>query len=91
LGDFKQRSANPVAIANADLTVGQSLYREVFAELPEGEIVPIQFTFPVAIRLDLVDKHRALLASVTGQIPLGIAINVEPPHQTTPLDWFLPY
>jgi hypothetical protein len=65
LGDFKQRSANPVAIADADLTVSQSLYREVFAELPECEIVPIQFTFPIAVRLDLVDKHCALLAPVT--------------------------
>jgi hypothetical protein len=48
--------------------------------LPEGEIAPLQFTLPVVIRIHLVDKHSALLSTVTSQITLCVAIDVEPPN-----------
>jgi hypothetical protein len=83
LGDFEQRPADPVAVSDANLTVSKALDSEVFAELPECEIAPLQFALPVAIRIHLVDKHGSLLATVTGQITLRIAIDVEPPNQAT--------
>src|SRR6516165_8423084 len=38
LGDFKQRPADAVAVADADLAVGQAFHSEVLSKLPEGEI-----------------------------------------------------
>ena len=37
LGDLEQRVADPVAVADADLVVGQALDGEVLAELAGGE------------------------------------------------------
>ena len=59
LCDFEQRLADPVAVADADIAVGQSVHSEVFAKLPECEIAPLQFALPVAIRIHLVDEHSA--------------------------------
>jgi hypothetical protein len=55
-----------------------------------NEIAPLQFAFPVAIRIHPVDEHSALLATVTGQITLCIAIDVKLPNEATSLDRFLP-
>ena len=73
------RAADPVAIANAHLVVGESVHSEVLAELSVHEVVSSKFVFPVPVRVDLVDEHRALLAAVTGQITLTIPVDVEPP------------
>jgi hypothetical protein len=80
LRHFKQRPTDPIAVANADLAIGQPLHGEIFSELPKGEIAPIQFTLPVVIRIHLVDKHGAVLSTVTGQITLCVAIDVESPN-----------
>jgi hypothetical protein len=42
------------------------------------------------IRIHLVDKHSALLSTVTGQITLGVAIDVESPNQASSLHRLLP-
>src|SRR5262249_10109944 len=91
LRHFEQRPSDPIAIAYADLAVGQTFDGEVFSELPEGEIAPLEFTLPVAIRIHLVDKHRAVLSTVTAQITLCVAIDVGPANQATSLHRLLPY
>ena len=45
---------------------------------------------PVAIGFYLVDEDGAVLASVSGQVPLSVAVNVEPPHHAPTLDRCLP-
>ena len=57
LRDFKQSSADPVAVANANLIVSQAFHCEIFSELPEDKIVPLQLLLPVAVRVHLVDKR----------------------------------
>ena len=73
----KQRGADPVAVADADLVVAQPLDGEVLAELPVDEVVSSELALPVAVGLDLVDEDRSLLAAVPGEIALAVAVDVE--------------
>src|SRR6476659_11012389 len=79
LRHFEQRAANPITVANADLVVRQSLDREVLAELAEHEVPSAEFPFPIAIGINLVDENGAVLASMTVQISLAIAVDVQLP------------
>ena len=80
LGDLEDRGADPVAVADADLVVAQSLDREVLAELAVDEVASSELALPVPVGVDLVDEDRALLAAVPGQIALTVAVDVEPAH-----------
>jgi hypothetical protein len=91
LGDFEQRPADPIAVADADLAVGQAFHGEVLSELPEAEITPLQFTLPIVIRIHLVDKNGALLSTVTVEVTLCVTIDVEPPNQAPSLHRLLPH
>ncbi len=42
--------------------------------------MPSKLAFPIAVRVDLVNEHRPLLAAVARQISLTVTVNVEPPH-----------
>src|SRR4051812_36466233 len=70
LRHFKQRPADPVAVADANLAVGQAVHGEMFAELPEGEVTSLQLTLPVVISIHRVDKNGALFSAMTVQIAL---------------------
>ena len=80
LSDLEDRGADPVAVADADVGVGQSLDGEVLAELPVDEVVPAELALPVSVRLHLVDEDGALLAAVPGEIALPVAVDVELAH-----------
>src|SRR3989441_10639578 len=77
LRDLEQRAANLITVADAHGIVGQSFDREVLAELSGDEVGPLQLLLPIAVRFDLIDEDRALLASVTPEISLSVAVNVE--------------
>ena len=51
--------------------------REVLPELAEDEVVALQLVAPVAVRVELIDVHRALLAPVPGAIALAVAVDVQ--------------
>src|SRR3954468_19727227 len=53
------------------------------------EVASCKLTFPVAVRLDLVDEHRALLTTVSGQVALPVTVDVEPAYSTRPSDGVL--
>ena len=65
---FKYGITNAVSIADADLVISKSLNREVLSELTKAEVTTPQKLLPVAVGIDLVDKYRTLLPSVTGEI-----------------------
>ena len=67
--DLEHRAADPVPVADAHLVVGQSLDGEVLAELAVTEVVAAELLLPVAVRVHLVDEHRALLAAVAARSP----------------------
>ena len=77
LRDFEDGGADLEAVADADLVVVQPLNGEVLAELPVDEVVSSKLVLPVAIGVDLVDEHGALLAAVPGEIALTITFDVE--------------
>ncbi len=87
---FKYRIANAVAIANADLVIRKSLNSEVFSELAEDEVFTSEKAFPVVIGIHLINKNGAMLPTVTGEIGLRIANNIELAHHSSPLNWTFP-
>jgi hypothetical protein len=90
LRDFEQSSADPVAVANANLIVSQAFHCEIFSELPEDKIVPLQLLLPVAVRVRLVDKRSAVLSTVTVPITLCVTIDIEPSNHAPSLHGLLP-
>src|SRR5580698_444158 len=56
LRHFKFGTTDPVAIADAHFVIRKSLDGKVFSELAESKIVATQKTFPVMIRIHLVDE-----------------------------------
>jgi hypothetical protein len=87
---FKFSTTDAVAIANADLVIRKSLDGEVFSELAESKIVAAQKALPVMVRIHLVDEYGALLPSVTRQIGLRIALNIESAHHSPSINWRFP-
>src|SRR5208283_3949792 len=53
---FKERCADPIAVADAHFVVGQSLNRKILAELSERKILVAQLAFPVFVGIDLIDQ-----------------------------------
>jgi len=87
---FKYRVTNAVSIANADLVIKKSPNREVFSELTEDKVTTSEKTLPVVIGVHLINKNGALLATMTGQIALPVAIDIELAHHLPSLDWRFP-
>ncbi len=73
-------------VTNADLIVRQSVHREVLAELSKREVLSPELPFPIAIGIDLVDENGPVLATVTLQICLAIAVDVQLPYLTATPD-----
>src|ERR1700679_2347152 len=61
LRHFKQSAADPVAISDANLVIGKAFDRQVLAELTVLEVVTLEVHLPVAIRVELIDHHSAVL------------------------------
>jgi hypothetical protein len=89
LRDLKYGRPNPVAVADADLIVGEPLDREVLAELPVDEVASPELAFPVPVGLDLVDEHGALLATVAREIALTVPLDVQLTHVARTADRIL--
>src|SRR5262249_23556762 len=91
LRHFEQRAANPITIANADLVVRQSVHREVLAELSKHEVLSPELPFPITIGIDLIDEDGPVLAAVTLQISLAVAVDVQPADLTATAHRVLPH
>src|SRR5690349_14298006 len=90
LGYLEYSLPDPVPVADEHLVVRHTFNSEVLAELSVSEIASIQSIPPISIRLDLVDEDRALLASVTLQISLSVAVDVESSDHAPALNRLLP-
>jgi hypothetical protein len=90
LRDLEKGAPDLKAIADANLVVGQSFNREVLAKLPLNEVGPLQLLRPVAIRFDLVDKDRSLLAAMAAEIGLTVSVEIKPAYPATALDGIFP-
>jgi len=90
LGYFEYRITNAVSITNADLVIFKSFNGEILSKLAETKIIAPQEVLPVFVRIRLIDKYSALLSTVTGEIGLRIAIDIQLAHYPSPLDGKLP-
>ena len=90
LSDLEYRLADLVAITDADLVVGQAVHRQVLAEVSRPQVVPVEFLGPVPVRVELIDQDRAVLPAVPTQIPLAVAVDVEPAHHARAVHRLLP-
>jgi hypothetical protein len=82
LGNLEERAADSITIADTHRIVGQSFDCEVLTKLAMDEVGPLELFLPVMIRFDLVNKDCALLASVTGQVTLTVAVQIQPANPT---------
>jgi hypothetical protein len=87
---FKFSAADAVSIADAYLVIGKPLDGKVFSELTESKIAAAQKAFPVMVRVHLVNEHGAILPTVTRQIGLRIALNIESAHHSSFVHWRFP-
>src|SRR5271166_2815151 len=90
LADLYDGTADPEAIADADLGIGEALHCEVLAEVPGDEIRPPEIARPVAVGSELVYQERTLLAAMGAEIRLAVAIEVQPASENPPRDRLLP-
>jgi hypothetical protein len=77
-------------IANAYVSVSQSLDCKILSELAMGKVVSTELVLPITIRFDLVDKDCPVFAAMPRQISLVISIDVEPPCHPSALNRRLP-
>src|SRR5581483_10929114 len=90
LSDLEDRAADLITVADAHGIVGQSLDREVLAELSVDQAISLQTILPVAIRFDLVDENGPMLASMSGQVALPVSLQIQPADATTASHRILP-
>jgi hypothetical protein len=90
LGYLEHYTANAVTVADADLVVGKTLDGQVLAELTVFEVIPLQLVLPVAVGIELIDHHSAILSAMAAQISLPISVNIEAPHHHPAGNWLFP-
>lgn len=84
MADLEQGAAGLIPVADAHGMVGQSLDREILAELSMDEVGSLELLLPMAIGFDLVGEDGALLASVPGPVALPVSVEVNRPTRHRP-------
>ncbi len=74
LRHFKDSTADPVAIPDANLVVGKTLNGEILSKLPVLEVTSAKFALPISIGFELIDHDGSVLTAVAFQIGLPIAV-----------------
>src|SRR6476619_2748945 len=90
LSDFELGLADPVAVADADVAIGQPADGEVLPEVARLQVIAAQVVAPVVLRLGLVDHDGALLSAMPREVTLAVAVDVETTRHHRPLDRRLP-
>jgi hypothetical protein len=91
LRHFEESLANAIAISYAHFIVGQSVDREVFAEVSVDKVLAVKLGLPVAIRVELVNHDGADFAAVSCEVALAVPFNIETPDHSPIGDGELPY
>jgi hypothetical protein len=90
LCDFESRAADLITVADTHGIVSHSFDREVLAELSVNKIGPLQLLLPIAIRFNLINEDGSLLSTMTGEIALAVANNIELVHHLPSRNWTFP-
>jgi hypothetical protein len=89
LGDLNNHLANLVVIANAYLVIGQAINSEVLTKSTRLQVVSAEFGGPVVVGGEL-HQHSAVLSSVSIEITLTVAVDVEPANHARPVNRCFP-
>jgi len=76
--------------ADAHLVVLQSVDGAVLAELSVDDVVAAELLLLVAVGVDLIDEHGAVLTAVPPQVPLPVTLDIEPADHLRPSNRCLP-
>ena len=90
MSHLEERTADLITITDADGFVGQSIDREVLAELSVDEVGSLQLPLPVTIRFDLIDEDSALLTPMPAQIALTVSRQIQSSDPTSARHRILP-
>ena len=90
LTHFKDRSADPVSVPNANLIVGQTFHGEILTKLSVLEVISAEFSFPIPIGFELIDHNGTVFAAMAREIALAIAVQIKPSSKHTPGDRAFP-
>ncbi len=90
LRHLEQCASDPIAISDAHRLVRQALDGEVLPELPIGEVMSTELFLPIPVRVDLINEDGPVLAAVTRQVALPVAVDIEPPHPAAAFNGCLP-
>jgi hypothetical protein len=90
LSHFKDRSADPVSVPDANLIVGETFNGEILTKLSVLEVISAEFAFPIPIGFELIDHNRTVFTAMAFEIALGIAVQIEPSSKDTPGDGAFP-
>jgi hypothetical protein len=78
LRDFKDRCADSVSVADANLIVGEAVDGEILSKLAVLEVISAKLVLPVAVGFKLINHHGALFTAVALEISLAIAVQIQP-------------
>jgi hypothetical protein len=90
LGELELGLTDAIAVADADLVVGQAIDGEVLADLTVAQAVATEVLLPMSVGLELVHQDGSLLATVAVQAALSVPIDVAPPDHRGAVDRLLP-
>ena len=90
LRHLEQSAADPVTVSDTHLCIRQAIDGEILSELPIGEVVSSQLVLPIPIGIHLIDEYGPAFAAVAGQVPLSVAVYVEPAYHARALNRRLP-
>ena len=64
LSHFKDCSADPVSVPNANLIVGEAFNGEILSKLSILEVISAEFALPIPVGFDLIDHDGTMFTAV---------------------------
>jgi len=84
LSHFEDRSADPVSVPYANLSVGETFDREILSKLSVLEVISAEFALPIAVGFELINHNGTMFTPVALEIALAIAVQIEPSSKDAP-------
>jgi hypothetical protein len=80
---FKQCASDPVLVTDAHFSVSETIDGEIFSKLSITREGSLELAFPVAVGIQLIHHHGALLAAVPPEIALPVTVDVQTAHDAS--------
>lgn len=87
---FKDRSADPVSVPNANFIVGETFNGEILSKLSVLEVISAEFALPIPVGFELINHNGTMFTAVAFEIALAVAVQIEPSGKDAPGDRAFP-